>query len=92
MKTGDKVVCVDDSQKPCGCVQPLILNNVYVVDEVSDFKDRNGQFGIRIIGLYPEHSVECRFVSCGFNRASRFRLLSELKEEARQRNQQTVAL
>lgn len=83
MKTGDKVVCVDDSpcrcRIKCGGAIGLKLNSIYVI-EGFDFED--GELLLLLVGFSPLTMPiphKGRTMS-----ASRFRLLDHLKERTRQ--------
>ena len=80
MKTGDKVVCVDDSPcQTCGASVNVIKHQVYVVEHSC-----NDRPAISLIGIRP---------NCGsglFYRADRFRLLDELKSANKQQQAQVA--
>lgn len=79
MKIGDKVVCVDDSPcVVCGGKTNHVLGSVYVVNGFFVYKSipRLGLIGYR---------TNCKHAPAGFEnftRASRYRLLDDLKAEA----------
>lgn len=80
MKTGDKVVCVNDSPcTVCGIPVPLFMNSVYVSIGASD-NWADGIMRLKILGYDSkcEHALGCR----GWVGAWRFRRLDELKKEA----------
>lgn len=80
MRTGDKVVCVDDSPSRCKCCTgmkcPLIKWNVYVVRATG--KTETGKPFVELIGIRPDHHQTV----FGYDQ-SRFRLLAQMKSEAR---------
>lgn len=80
MKIGDKVVCVDDSPSKCNCCWgmscPLTFGSVYVVSRAG--RTQTGHPYIEVVGVRLSHHR----VVFGFA-ASRFRLLSEMKNERR---------
>lgn len=83
MKVGDKVVCVDDSPCRCSCHKgepcSLILNHVYVVEGLTE---TDGVSGLLLYGKRDDrHKFNFAYS------ANRFRLLDELKQEARERQQ-----
>lgn len=84
MKPGDKVVCVDDSPcSYCDSAMNLKRNRVYCVESIN----ARGT-GFRVVG-HCTCSAFC--VSALFhkshNRIERFRLLDDLKQEAKQKQQ-----
>ena len=90
MKPGDKVVCVDNVFR-CGCTKQagLTQGNVYVIEHV---QEAPSGIGLLLLGHRPEPHI-CGKKSAKFPhffRARRFRLLDELKQEARQKQQQSM--
>lgn len=80
MKTGDKIVCVDDSPcKFCGAPINLIKNQVYVSMGVSNMWLDN-RLRVSVLGRKSkcEHST---VLNESFVCVKRFRLLDELKNE-----------
>lgn len=88
MKIGDKVVCVDDSPcRKCGVPHGFVKNNVYVIRSVRGTLDRLGSIGIRCIGVTcHNHNEE------GYVRSLRFRLLDELKQQSKERQQEGIKI
>lgn len=88
MNIGDKVVCVNDSRCRCaiciGLPVPVIKNNVYVVERISNaFSGRTT--AIVLLGVPKVHEdLPDRGIG-----ADRFRLLDELKQQAKQREERT---
>lgn len=80
MKTGDKVVCVDDSPcRLCGAPVNLKKGQVYVIMEIEDVSGLYGREpALKLIGT-PATCLEHNPFNA--HRASRFRLLDELKQE-----------
>lgn len=80
MKTGDKIVCVDDSPcKFCGAPINLIKNQVYVSMGVSS-RWCDNVTRVSVLGRKSKcshHSLEIESWVC----VKRFRLLNELKNE-----------
>lgn len=74
MTIGDKVVCVDDSPSKHGHKCPVVDGRVYVVSQLFEHK---GKLGLNLIGVRIKNKRYCGFA------ASRFRLLSEMKREAK---------
>lgn len=79
MKTGDKVVCVDDALPDWAiplCSARIVNGKTYCVRSVGEW---HGEFAVRVVG------ITCAFhqsgQECGFQ-PFRFRLLDELKTEA----------
>ncbi len=83
MKTGDKVICINDNFPP-HCFDKYselpLKGRVYVV---RDSKEWMGQLGIWLIGISGVHNTTWNDET-GFC-AWRFRLLSEMKQEAKER-------
>ncbi len=78
MKPGDKVVCIDDSPCRCGrdfCTDPLLVTKgcVYVIESTYFRKF----FTLVLIG------VPARLHHARGTNACRFRLLDEMKKEAK---------
>ena len=86
MKVGDKVVCVDDSpnKNHCGCPCSCKKGVVYVIAEAR-VHPMYGNLGLKLLGLVISHL--CGRAGTGYIDASRFRLLDELKQEAKQRQE-----
>lgn len=77
MKIGDKVICIDFSVNPYyGFGPPLLPNHVYVINQLSFL---HGVLGLNLIGVNPPATSKMW-------RASRFRLLDELKLSKEKRN------
>lgn len=94
MQIGDKVVCIDSKPVyPASVGKWTVIGEiptegrVYVISQVNNYESRPGGFprctGLELVGItaYNTNHPDIR----GFN-ALRFRLLSELKEEAKARN------
>lgn len=81
MKVGDKVVCVDFSLSAYGERVPLLPGVVYVISDIYEYY---GKMAVHLVGIYLSNDYE------GFN-ASRFRLLDELKQEAREFQQTSIS-
>lgn len=97
-EAGDKVVCIDDSpvlaksgQPVKWAIQPtheLELHEIYVIREICT-NPWTGNMCLRLLGMFGGVYVrECGFMwECAW-KASRFRKLSEMQAEARQRQKQ----
>lgn len=83
MKPGDKVVCIDDS--PCRVYKidlGIKKNQTYVI---SGTMTHNGKLFLYLVGFNMPNT--CQIFGRRTFRADRFRLLDELKQEARERQQ-----
>lgn len=82
MKSGDKVICVNAGPNPRDpqFKSPLISGAIYVVRDL--VKTPGGEIGIQLIGISPPEPW--RILHDSFS-PSRFRLLAEMKNAAKQR-------
>jgi hypothetical protein len=92
MKIGDKVVCVDDSPCRCGnCGRmplPLKSGSVYVIDGFYTY-ERKGILCFTLIGV-PTIKNHFDHNGLGVYASYRFRLLDELKAEAKAQQSQSA--
>ena len=80
MTIGSKVVCVDDKVARCGCFPAVQNGQTYSVRGVR-VKD-NGTTQLSLAGVHCAHV--CGKAQDNWLDARRFRLLDELKKEARE--------
>lgn len=88
MKPGDKAVCIDDSPcRNCGEIVPLIKNQVYVIEKLHT--DSSGNRGPILIGVAGcSGCIDWNLAAkVGAWYSERFRLLDELKQQTRERQQ-----
>lgn len=89
MRIGDKVICVDDNWNNKSRVHERwperpVAGRLYVIRNVLP-SPLSGEPSVLLIGLHNPNSSKYPWLERGF-RACRFRLLDEMREEARERS------